>query len=257
MKTKSAFTATASTVCTSILFGILNSTAIAQTLPTSGNGWTLSQAGYNWTLHSDVESAAAFNTTPYGWNYNATGIFYTTLTDIAGGTLTPTAGDRFLTVSIGASNSTTGASIIFQDVAIAAGTYSVSFDIAGLSGKTFNPPGYLMLLADTNNNGLYGFSERISTTVYDRPDVSEGGWHSWTYTFTITDDSLTTGGASVIGSDLGFVVLSSAANNGFAFDNLSISYTSAIPEPASAAALVGVAFLMVACATRRGRRVSS
>ncbi|MDQ8194049.1 PEP-CTERM sorting domain-containing protein [Coraliomargarita sp. SDUM461004] len=179
-----------------------------------------------------------------GWEILTGGGFSTGVSGLA-----PTDGSTFFYARTGGSGNR-GAAKYFSETFIE-GEYTISADIGHQEAWTFSEPG-LLLMADTNNDGLYQYSERIldGRTAISNPTPVEGSWETWTISYTINSSTQTANGDLVLGHEIGFYVLDLLDSDGYAFDNLNISV---IPEPSTTAALLGVTALIGACGMRRRR----
>lgn len=199
-------------------------------------------------IYSDAVEDNGTWTTIYGG-------FYPTGAALAG--LTPTAGSTYLTAFTSGLLTRGFHDAELGSLVVAEGTYTVTFDIGTNNNFDFADritpiiglTGNLSSSANINeDNGtrlldtLDGTNVNlVSSTTYP----SATGWETWTLTYTV--DS----GASVIGQDLGFWAkfytgTGTAANEGYAFDNFSVSY---VPEASSA--LLGLLGTVVLLRRRR------
>jgi hypothetical protein len=257
--------------CASFAFALLPVKNVHAALPASGDGWTLTeQSNGNYSLHADIESATAYSSAAaYTWQLLDSGSFKTSETSLNGVTLTPAAGSNFFYGETAASGNR-GIGIVFKDVPLQAGTYTLTFKVAAIEGKTFPystawsiseiPPPLTMgkagLTADMNDNGYtadYGtanelFAGLVAGETNLRPEPTTGGWVTWTYHYIVTDKTPTLSGSPIIGHDLGFRILVNTANTAWAFDDLTISFVAAtpVPEPKTVTAFFGAGALLVA-----------
>jgi len=154
-----------------------------------------------------------------GWTNLGGGWFSAT----AGG-LTAEAGAKFWQ-AIGSENNR-GAWKLFSDT-FATEELQVTYFVGDRNDRTLVVPG-ASLFADTNEDNLYQFTERITPDSTSRP-APASGWEEWVDTYTIDATTQTVGGDSVLGKKIGFVIVKKleGGGTGYAFDSLSI-----IPEPA-------------------------
>ncbi|MDR1282584.1 MAG: hypothetical protein LBK99_17445 [Opitutaceae bacterium] len=253
------------------VFALLSMQNLCAALPTSGDGWTLTeQSNGNYSIHADIESATAYNSAAaYTWQLLDNGSFKTSETSLGGTALTPAAGTNFFYGEAAASGNR-GIGIVFKDVPVQAGTYTLTFKVAAIAieGKTFPYPssgsmGKAGLTADVNDNGYTsdypGNGELLGAVASEmdlRPQPTTGGWVTWTYHYTVTDKT-TISSTAALGHDLGFRILVNTANTAWALDDLTISFVSAtpVPEPRTVTAFFGAGALLVAgCASLVLRR---
>lgn len=227
-------------------------TALHATLPTSGIGWTLTEnPNGSWVLVDLVDD---------GWTTNARA----TMTNEASyGGLTAEAGDRFYYATHPVGNAT-GDHLVQRTfdsgITLQEGTYTVTFKVGKLDGVDFLPiNAYVGLYSGTWNYNTARISSTALTAVRSNPTNTE--WVEWTFTYVIDADTKTVGTTptSVVGTQLGFVILSNSnstsATASYAFDSLNITYTPAsIPESGTTAVLVSAAMLIVAIGLKRSKR---
>ena len=96
------------------------------------------------------------------------------------------------------------------------------------------------LFADTNEDGLYAWTERISSTATtDRTDPVDG-WAEWIDTYSIDAATTTANSDLVLGKRIGFFVVSNVGSGeNIAFDALTIE---TIPEPATLGLMAMIGF---------------
>lgn len=88
-----------------------------------------------------------------------------------------------------------------------------------------------LLFADTNEDGLYTWSERILSTTQVSHTAPSNGWEQWEDRYEINASTQTVNGDFVIGEQVGFFVYSPVGSyENFTFDSLQIE---TIPEPAT------------------------
>ncbi|AHF90370.1 anchor protein [Opitutaceae bacterium TAV5] len=183
------------------------------------------------------------------------------------GGLAPTAGENYWIGGnmTGSGTPNRGIYQYFSGKTLEVGTYTATFDIGRLDTEyipNFVSSLEINLLADTQGAaGSYAYNERLeasAVTITSASTPAAMTWETWTYTFTITEDTKNRAGDSVVGSTLGFLIISAVPNDsGYAFDNLTITYTAPVPEPGMVAALAGLAALGAAVCIRRRRGVRS
>ncbi len=184
-----------------------------------------------------------------GWTYITSGGF-----SPATFGLTPVEGDTFFFATT-TSSQNRGAWKYFTDVEFIEGNYTATFSVGKLDARDFASGISFLLMADTNDDGNYQYSERIldSRVIVSDPTPASGEWETWTVTWTITGTTETEGSELVLGHDIGFYALASNLNGaGYAFDALDINST-AIPEPSAFAAMAG---LLALCGVTLRRRLS-
>ncbi|RRJ96125.1 cell wall anchor protein [Opitutaceae bacterium TAV4] len=178
------------------------------------------------------------------------------------GSLTPKEGSAFWSGGNTSGSATNrGIARYFPSETLQVGTYTATFYIGQIDTETitsFTNNFTISLLADTSKGNDYNWNERLpatAITITENPTPGAGKWEKWTYTFTITADTKNAAGNSVVGSTLGFLIVSLVPDKaGYAFDSLTISYAppAAVPEPGVTAAVAGlVALIAVAFYHRR------
>jgi hypothetical protein len=145
---------------------------------------------------------------------------------------------------------------------IEAGIYTATFDIGHFDSHPFPSSFTISFLANTDNetSAKYDWNERFTGASVKTGSVPEAGtWETWTYQFTITQDTTNAAGASVVGTELGFLILANVKNGaGFAFDNLAITREALpVPEPATLATLLASLTLAAVCHRRHRHRHQS
>jgi len=183
-----------------------------------------------------------------GWNTITGGTF-----SASAGGLTPQAGTSFFNGSNSSSTATNrGISKYFSSYNLAAGTYTATFSLGDLNTLPFTTSAFeIKLMADTNNDGNYTYSERINSGITAVSKVNPAdAWNTWTYSYTITDSTTTAAGNLAVGSHIGFMILANVASSNYAFDNLTIDY---VPEPATNA-LLGAGVILSGFVLRKRRQ---
>lgn len=155
-----------------------------------------------------------------GWTIVSGGGFSLTI-----GGLVPVQGDTFFYARTSSSGSR-GIWKYFDDMYFAEGNYSITLWVGCQNDFAFADNTAFLLMADVNDDGIYQYSERILTgrSIITEAEPASGEWEQWEYSYAVTSASKTEGGDSVIGHQIGFLVLSSLNNTGFSADGLSIEY---------------------------------
>lgn len=164
---------------------------------------------------------------------------------------------KYLTKTFTSANFTAEGQAIFggsNDYKIIAGTYTVSVYVGAAEATPF--PAVNRYNAYLTAGGS-AFTDRIvATSSVKTPVPGAAEWQEWTFTFVIDEDTVTQGGANVIGQSLGGLVdirASYEPSTFIATDGFKITYT-AIPEPAESAMMLGAVVLLVMGLMRYRRR---
>jgi hypothetical protein len=158
----------------------------------------------------------------------ASGILYTTYSNIVGSSsATIQAGTYTLELQIGNGNvyDFTGLNDISSGSNTDLGAVAGFFSTVGASAE-----------ATKNNmyeefNGIDGVTYSVSTPSSPVDGLTDAqaatNWTTWTFTWDVAE------GSSVIGSNLYFGVYAKVSNSAAFFDDSTLSFTAAIPEPAT------------------------
>lgn len=119
-----------------------------------------------------------------------------------------------------------GAAKYFRGVEITPGRYEITVLIGQDREFPFVGNLNVQLLADTNGDRSYAWSERIEATLLEshRPVPAPGEWVEWRLIYQIDNATKTAADQPVLGKTLGIMLLSNTARNtAFAFDSVGIS----------------------------------
>lgn len=170
-----------------------------------------------------------------GWT-NIGGGFYS-----AGiGGLTPVAGTRFWTAAD--AGNTRGTWKLFSDTFVEE-SLKVTYSVGDRNDKEWTGQATAFLFADTNDDGLYAWTERISSTATTDRTAPVDGWAEWIDTYSIDATTTTANNDLVLGKRIGFFVVSNVGSGeNMAFDSLAIE---TVPEPATLGlvAIIGAGLL--------------
>ncbi|MBC2594972.1 hypothetical protein H5P28_11960 [Ruficoccus amylovorans] len=199
---------------------------------------------------------------PGGWWPNASG--NAGLTPVVGTSffvMTANPDRQYLTKTFTSANFTAEGQAIFggsNDYKIIAGTYTVSVYVGAAEAAPF--AGASRYNAYLTAGGSTVDDRIAATSSVKTPVPGAAEWQEWTFTFVIDEDTVTQGGANVIGQSLGgFVDIRSSWSSEpglstyIATDGFKITYT-AIPEPAESAMMLGAVVLLVMGLMRYRRR---
>ncbi|WP_043583102.1 hypothetical protein [Geminisphaera colitermitum] len=179
------------------------------------------------------------------------------MTSTSGG-LVATSGSNFWLGNSPTSAGNRGIARYYTDATITTGTYTIEFDLGAMTDVVFTTNLEIALLADTDSNTQYDYSERFGIVgISSLPTFTDGtaAWKHVELTVVVTADTKTAGDQSVVGTTLGFMILSNVpVGYGYAFDNLTISHTAPVPEPGTTAAIAGLVTLAAALYIPRHRR---
>ncbi|MDQ8194057.1 hypothetical protein QEH59_06455 [Coraliomargarita sp. SDUM461004] len=140
------------------------------------------------------------------------------------GLLNPECGIHFFRAQTSGSGNR-GAAKYFTNT-FATGRYLLEFKIGNQDGISFDNDVGIMLMADTNNDGLYSYSERIISgrLILTEDTPTTNTWSTWQIRYIIDENTTTANGDPVLGKPIGCYTLAYLNNSGYCFDDLSVDF---------------------------------